>query len=307
MATTPSYRVAFSDTRAVSFERVVRNSVHRHSFFEPCIVKSGSGEFEYGGTVHPLREGDLFISDPGVYHEIRSLSTRDLTLCFLAFTVTRSTAPADPAEPSVPSQATLARFMVEHAIHLPGQSQLIPLFEHVTQLSRSQGDRPAAPFHREATLLLLGEIVAALADTGHLSDDERSERRLNDRVLQAIEQRLHEPFRIGTLARACGMSERTLRRRWAIVGERSLTGEINHRRIERASHLLLLPDVSVAEVGYQVGLGSPARFSRLFRSIKGLTPMAYRRRVLTRLPARSRGQPPFRTEFPNGEVREYDR
>ena len=32
----------------------------------------------------------------------------------------------------------------------------------------------------------------------------------------------------------------------------SLTVEINRRRIERARHLLLLPDISVAEVAYQV-------------------------------------------------------
>jgi AraC-like DNA-binding protein len=102
------------------------------------------------------------------------------------------------------------------------------------------------------------------------------------------------------------MSERTLRRKWKKSSGLSLTEEINHRRIVRAGHLLLLPDISVAEVGYQVGVESPAQFSRTFRRVKGLTPKDYRRKYLERLPGQSSGGPRFRTEFLNGDVKEYD-
>jgi hypothetical protein len=85
----PAFELTFSSTRFVSFERVTRNRVHRHSFYEPCIVISGTGEFEHGAEQYALREGDLFIADPGIYHEIRSLKTKDLQLYFLAFNATR--------------------------------------------------------------------------------------------------------------------------------------------------------------------------------------------------------------------------
>lgn len=300
-------RVGFSHTRYVSFEHVARNRVHRHSFFEPCIVLSGSGDFEYGATVYRLREGDLFIADPGTYHEVSSLNTRDLKLYFLAFTIVRTPKATDTVERALFNQKTLARFLVSHAFHLPGQTHLIPLFEHVSKLSRNVDNKTAAAFHHEASLLLLSQIVTALTAAAGFSDDERDESLLNNRVVESIEHRLHEPLRIAALARACGMSERTLRRRWRNRGGRSLTDEINDRRIERASHLLLLPDISVAEAGYQVGIANPAQFSRLFRRIKGLTPKAYRRRILTRLPSAVSGQPPFRTEFLDGGRREYER
>ena len=90
MGLPPFYHAALSATRYVSFELVSRNRVHRHSFFEPCIVLSGKGEFEHGTAVFPLQEGDLFIADPGVYHEIRSLRTTDLGLYFLAFSLARA-------------------------------------------------------------------------------------------------------------------------------------------------------------------------------------------------------------------------
>src|SRR5258707_15172923 len=90
MVLPPLYHAALSAPRSVPFEQVPENRVARHSFFEPCIVLSGSGEFEHGSAVFSLREGDLFIANPGVYHEIRSLKTRDLGLYFLAFSIARA-------------------------------------------------------------------------------------------------------------------------------------------------------------------------------------------------------------------------
>ncbi|HEV7714842.1 MAG TPA: helix-turn-helix transcriptional regulator, partial [Steroidobacteraceae bacterium] len=128
---------------------------------------------------------------------------------------------------------------------------------------------------------------------------------LESRVLQTIEQRLHRPLRVATLARECGMSERTLRRKWKSWGRPSLSDEINQRRIDRASQLLLLPDISVAEVGHQIGIESPAQFSRIFRAAKRLTPSAYRQKYGGTLRGMASGPPPLRTEFLDGDQKEY--
>ena len=44
--------------------------------------------------------------------------------------------------------------------------------------------------------------------------------------------------------------------------------------------MLLFADISVSEVGYQIGIESPAQFSRLFESLAGLIPTAYRNEYL---------------------------
>jgi AraC-like DNA-binding protein len=298
----PLYHAALSATRYVSFEQVTRNRVHRHSFFEPCIVLSGTGEFEHGSAVFSLREGDLFIANPGVYHEIRSLRTTDLGLYFLAFSIARASRPSRSGEQRGLRQETMAEFIRGHNVYLPGQSHLIPLFEHAMNLSRNDVGQTQSPFYGDAAILLLNQIVAALTESARLSVEDHSHHLLTNRVAEAIEKRLHQPLRIATLARDCGMSERTLRRKWKNSGGSSLSNEINHRRIVRASHLLLLPDISVAEVGYQVGIESPAQFSRIFRSMKGLTPKDYRRKYLGRLPELSSGGPPSGTEFLDGDL-----
>ena len=297
MVLSPLYHAALSATHHVSFEQVTRNRVHRHSFFEPCIVLSGSGEFEHGPATFSLREGDLFIANPGVYHEIRSLRTTDLGLYFLAFSVARVSRTSRSGEPRDLRQETLIEFLRSHSVHLPGQSHLIPLFEHAMKLSRNDVNQLQSPFYRDAAVLLLNQVIAALTESARLSTEDQGDGQLTNRVAEAIEKRLHQPLRIATLARDCGMSERTLRRKWKNSKGSSLMNEINHRRIVRASHLLLLPDVSIAEVGYQVGIESPAQFSRTFKGVKGLTPKDYRRKFLGRLPELSSREPPFGTEF----------
>jgi AraC-like DNA-binding protein/quercetin dioxygenase-like cupin family protein len=302
MVLPPLYHAALSATRYVSFELVTRNRVHRHSFFEPCIVLSGSGEFEHGSAVYSLQEGDLFIADPGVYHEIRSLRTTDLGLYFLAFSLARASRPCWFGEQRGLRQEPISEFIRCHSVHLPGQSHLISLFEHAMKLSRNDGGHMQCPFYGDAAILLLNQVIAALTESARLSAEDRGDHQLTNRVAEAIEERLHQPLRIATLARDCGMSERTLRRKWKNSSGSSLTYEINHRRIVRASHLLLLPDMSIAEVGYQVGIESPAQFSRIFRAVKGLTPKDYRRKYLGRLPELSSGGPPSGTEFLNGDL-----
>ena len=291
------HHVIFGQARFVSFEAVDRNRVHRHSYFEPCIVISGSGEFEHGSRVFALRAGDLFLADRGVYHEIRSLRSRDLELYFLAVDIVTRHASGPGSSAGLLGQEVLADFLVDHRNHLAGQSQLIPLFEHVTRLVRRDPDYQSSANYQDACLLLLRQILTALTDSSVLSEAAYDERLQRSRVEEAIEDRLHQSVRIAELASACGMSERTLRRRWKLWSRRSLSEEINHRRVERACQLLQLPDISVADVAYQVGIASPAQFSRLFRKSRGYTPREYRQRFIEALPQALSGTDPERTEY----------
>ncbi len=48
-------------------------------------------------------------------------------------------------------------------------------------------------------------------------------------------------------------------------------------RIERAQRLLRETDLTVTEIGYQLGIDNPAYFTRLFKQNVGVSPKAYRR------------------------------
>ena len=280
MPSQPAHHVIHGRVRRVSFDTVARNRVHRHSYFEPCIVISGSGDFEHGADSYTLAAGDLFLADPGVYHEIRSLRTRDLELYFVSFQIARRSSDENDQSSGLVPPSLITEFLARHRTHLSGQSDVTPLFEYVYEITtRDETVRESAHF-RDASLLLIRHVMSVLASSASLSAGVYSERQQKSRVQQTIEARLHEPFKIAELARACGMSERTLRRRWQSWSGRSLADEINHRRIERACQLLMLPDLAIGEIGYQVGVSSPARFSRLFRNLKGLSARDYRKQAM---------------------------
>jgi len=55
-----------------------------------------------------------------------------------------------------------------------------------------------------------------------------------------------------------------------------------HRRVEAARDLLGRTELSIKEVAFQVGFGSPAHFTYMFRRHVGLPPRQYRRTIVPR-------------------------
>lgn len=297
MESRPFNHVSYNQTRYLAFINVTSHRMHRHSFYEACIVKSGTGEFEHEGEIHHLQRGDLFLADPDTFHEIRPSAAADLVLYFLCFFITRHADESRATRQLQLDQGHLHSFLTQHLHHLPEQSHLVPLFEHTMKLMRQKPEYPNNRFYHEATLLLISQVITALGNNITSSRAEYSEQLHHARVVDLIEQKLNQPLRITELAKECGMSERNLRRKWQNWSTRSLLEEINYRRIERACQLLLLPDISVADAGYQVGVRDPAQFSRLFKKIKKCSPGAYRRLHLGNIPGPEPVHQPFQTEF----------
>ncbi|WP_236705926.1 helix-turn-helix transcriptional regulator [Frankia sp. ACN1ag] len=84
---------------------------------------------------------------------------------------------------------------------------------------------------------------------------------------------------IGAVCRAVGVSERTLRRRFAASTGLTWRQYLLHSRMARAAALLSEPGPTVLDVAIAVGFDSASAFTRAFRQHTGDTPTAYRRRV----------------------------
>ena len=129
-----------------------------------------------------------------------------------------------------------------------------------------------------AVLDLLAAGLAARLDRDVPADTRR--RALLLRVQVFIEQRLGDPdLSPSTIAAAHHISLRYL---YALFADEdaSVAGWIRRRRLERCRRDLLDPalrDWPVSTIAAQWGLGSAAHFSRAFRAVYGVTPLAYRR------------------------------
>lgn len=81
-------------------------------------------------------------------------------------------------------------------------------------------------------------------------------------------------FNVESLADAVNMSRMNLHRKLKALTDKSASELIRAFRLNRAAELLLT-QLTVAEVAYQVGFESPASFSRIFREHFGMTPTEY--------------------------------
>lgn len=95
-------------------------------------------------------------------------------------------------------------------------------------------------------------------------------------VERLLRSRLRQPATIADIARTLHLSERSLRRRLAESGR--VFREIHDRiRAEYALHLLQTGDLSVAQIGSEVGFNDAREFRRAFKRWTGMPPQDARR------------------------------
>ena len=95
-------------------------------------------------------------------------------------------------------------------------------------------------------------------------------------VERLLRSRLREHPRLTEVARTLHLSERSLRRRLAESGR--IFREIHDRvRAERALELLHAGQMSVAEIGIELGFSDPREFRRAFKRWTGMPPQLARR------------------------------
>ncbi|WP_244816688.1 AraC family transcriptional regulator [Caballeronia sp. Lep1P3] len=105
--------------------------------------------------------------------------------------------------------------------------------------------------------------------SGHESDQ------LN-RVLAIIDTQFAHPLRMATLAKASGMSERSLTRQFTLHLGESVGRYIARVRIGHACRMLTDTSMPVSVVAARSGFANVSNFNRQFRATKGLTPAEYR-------------------------------
>jgi len=96
------------------------------------------------------------------------------------------------------------------------------------------------------------------------------------RVIEAMKARLAEAFCLPYLAQIAGLSDYHFSRLFKRATGLSPSQYFIRLRMARARQLLLETDLSVIEIGMEVGYSSPGHFSQVFRREVGVTPRAYR-------------------------------
>ncbi|MGA2176444.1 MAG: XylR family transcriptional regulator [Verrucomicrobiota bacterium] len=82
---------------------------------------------------------------------------------------------------------------------------------------------------------------------------------------------------VGTVARQAGVSRRLLEKRFRRELGCSVLHEIRRVRTDKIAQLLVETQLSVREIADAMGFGDVQHFARYFRSVRNVSPLAYRR------------------------------
>ncbi|MGB7624507.1 MAG: helix-turn-helix transcriptional regulator, partial [Terriglobia bacterium] len=93
------------------------------------------------------------------------------------------------------------------------------------------------------------------------------------------EQNYSQMIRVRDAARLSGMSNSHLMCFFKQTTGQSFLAYVTHFRIAKAQTLLATTDLSISEIGQEVGFCDQSHFGLAFRKLLGTTPLAFRNQV----------------------------
>jgi AraC-like DNA-binding protein len=134
---------------------------------------------------------------------------------------------------------------------------------------------------RSARGVVFGATQSAPSERGQLMATRRIEA-----SVQYMLQHLNQPIRVSRLSAMAGLSDSSYFALFKRATGQTPLGFFIRARMQRAGELLTTSTLQVKEVAAQLGYEDQFYFSRLFKSVHGLPPRAYRvRKAESHLPA----------------------
>jgi AraC-like DNA-binding protein/mannose-6-phosphate isomerase-like protein (cupin superfamily) len=115
---------------------------------------------------------------------------------------------------------------------------------------------------------------------GLLADQDRVERIRLKPVLDFVESHVNGRISVEEACRLANMSYYYFVKFFKKIMGQSFTEYVNFRKIKRAEQLLLTRDMSVSEVGDQIGMANMAHFYKMFKRFNGCSPKEFQRKML---------------------------
>ncbi|MFK7906648.1 MAG: helix-turn-helix domain-containing protein [Chitinophagales bacterium] len=93
---------------------------------------------------------------------------------------------------------------------------------------------------------------------------------------EVVELHLYSNLNRSQLAKLCNLSLSSFKREFKKEFNDSPNNYITGKRLEKAKELLIITDLPISEIAYEVGFQDPLYFTRLFKKNMDITPSNYR-------------------------------
>ena len=224
------------------------------------IVTNGKGTYTIDGIEYAVKKGDVFFSFPS--KEYTFISTEKLEYLFISFTGTRAAALKIRANVS-PQNAVIY-----------GKDELIQMWENAHQASDSKNIDLIA----EGVLLYTFSIASTTFE-----EKKAVGKNDTDIVLQIkkyVEQNIDDPtLCLKTISEKFLYNDKYISEKFRKTMRINFTDYLRNLRIERAVVLLKSGSNNIGEVARLCGFTDQFYFSKVFKSVMGVSPKNYQKEV----------------------------
>lgn len=275
-----AFKVHYWDWRPQHFS----NNIHKHSYYEVCYVLSGEGEYQDEDTVYDLRAGTLFVSRPGVWHQIRS--ENGMCLMYVAYELDRNGSREDEFMRYGKNLET-GNVVFYNADYTRAIHYWLGLYHHASSQPYSEREDLAA-----MAGLLLSTLVRPYGHDGNVSMPKSTDSTRYAALRQSkryIRDNLSRPLKIEEVADYMNLSTRQLSRLFQMDGGDTFLTFLRNERLKHAEILLKTSIASLKEIAADSGFQSVHYFTNVFTEQRGMPPGEYRKRHLDPKAARKLG------------------
>ncbi len=250
---------------------------HFHPEYELHLITATTGKYFVGDYIGDFSAGNLVMAGPNLPHNWVSnvpsgeqVSERCLVLQFDTEFIVRVIA-AFPEFKKVTGLLEASNWGVLFTPETGAAAEPI-----MREMLNAQGMHRIALFVSLFDLLLQSNEPVKLASAAYRAEPARyAETRINH-VLSHIGKNLSQELREADLAGLAGQSVSAFSRYFRRHTGVPFVQYVNRLRINLACQLLMSGELSISDIGYQVGFNNLSNFNRQFLLLKGMSPSKWR-------------------------------
>lgn len=257
---------------------------HTHDFIEIEYVLEGCCYQQINGSSFLVKKGDLLFFNFGDKHSIEPVKETEIINCILnpefvsnelvnsenAFDILTLTSFND-FEGDIGSVTPQIKFAGKELIKIEEIFEC--MFDEFTK--KEAGYMTALKGYMNILLIKIFRAAKNTDTVGLFSDIGK----ITPEVLRYIEENYNKKLTLNELAKANFYNPAYFSRIFKECYGKSLTEYINEKRLDISMKLLKETDLSIENIGQQVGYADKKHFYKMFKNHTDMTPNTYRRRV----------------------------
>lgn len=240
---------------------------HKHGFFQIQIILSGKGIHEIDFIRHEVLSHQLFIIKPGQVHEC--LYENDVMGFVIEFK-------RETLNSNFPLSNDLINQLLSSHDKYYLQNNELQNLTSICELMYSDFVECKFNFDISVQTYLVSLMIQISRVINAGNKTSLPSKTLSEKFLELVNNHYKEEHSVTFYAEVLGVSVKTLIGHLNKTHGASPKQLIQKRFILEAKRLLSYSNLSVSEVGYEIGFEDPNYFSRFFRSHEKMTPLEFR-------------------------------